>query len=169
APRWPALAAAAWVGTFCAVAGTMLVRDVLLGGPGDDRGVVALAIGLRLVTVAAALASVQAWGRRVPGWVLLGGLWGIAAVQIAYPLAETVVKGAILAGVMDPVAKGISDMSATGWFTFGMTWLIWGVPGVLFGLAARSYARRTPVPRRWVVIGALGGLLFLAALGLLIG
>lgn len=168
-PRWPAALAAAWVGTFCLVAGGALVWSRVRGGSTADQEVVVLAIGLRLVTVAVALASVQPWGRRLPGWVVLGGLWGAGAVQLAYPLAETVVKVAILAGLMDPVDKGISDMSAQGWFNFGATWLIWGVPGVLFVLAAVVFGRRVPHARRWALLAVVAGIGFLAGLGLLIG
>ncbi|WP_273652519.1 hypothetical protein [Cellulomonas fimi] len=168
-PRWPAALAAAWVGTFCLVAGGALVWSRLRGGSTADQEVVVLAIGLRLVTVAVALASIQPWGRRLPGWVVLGGLWGAGAVQLAYPLAETVVKLVILAGLREPVDKGISDMSAQGWFNFGATWLIWGVPGVLFVLAAAAFGRQVPHARRWALLSVLAGIGFLAGLGLLIG
>lgn len=49
-----------------------------------------------------ALASVQGWGRLMPPWLLSAGLWGAAAVQLAYPIAETVVKALILVGAMEP-------------------------------------------------------------------
>ena len=169
ARRWPAALAAAWVGTFCVVAGGALVWSRLRGGVAADQEVVVLAIGLRLVTVAIALASIQAWGRRLPDWVVLGGLWGAGAVQIAYPLAETVVKVAILTGLMEPVSKGISNMSATGWFNFGMTWLIWGVPGVLFVVAAVLFGRRVRHARWWAALAVLAGVVLLGGLGLLIG
>ncbi|QHT57905.1 hypothetical protein GXP71_18660 [Cellulomonas sp. H30R-01] len=169
APRWPAALAAAWVGTFCLVAGGALVWSRLRGSSAQDQEVVVLAIGLRLVTVAVALASIQSWGRRLPGWVVLGGLWGAGAVQLAYPLAEAVVKLATLAGLMEPLDKGISDMSAQGWFNFGATWLVWGVPGVLFVLAAVVFGRQVPHARRWALLAVLAGIGFLAALGLLIG
>ncbi|GIJ11916.1 hypothetical protein ACFFMR_05210 [Micromonospora andamanensis] len=167
--RWPAVAAAVYVSLFCLIASTALVWDVARGGAGEDSAVVLLAILLRLVTIAMAIASVYPWGRVVPAWMLLAGLWGAAAVQLAYPIAETVVKGLILTGAMAPIDKGISDMSATGWFNFAAAWAVWGVPGVLFTLAALSYGRRHPVRRRWVVLGVLGGAALLAGLGILIG
>ena len=167
--RGPALAAAGWVGAFCAIAGAAVVWELLQGGSAADNGVVLLAIGLRVLTVAMALASVQRWGRLVPDWVLLAGLWGAAAVQLAYPVAEAVVKALILTGLMDPVDKGISNMSAEGWFNFGATVLIWAVPGVLFALAARSFGRRVAARGRWVALGVVGGVVLLGSLGMLIG
>jgi hypothetical protein len=139
------------------------------GASWNDNGVVILAISLRMLTVALALASVQQWGRRVPSWIVLAGLWGAAAVQLVYPVAETVVKGLILTGAMEPINKGISNMSAEGWFNFAATWTIWGIPGILFLLAALSYRARTPVRARWILLGLAGGTALLGGLGALIG
>lgn len=169
AVRRPALAAAYYVGIVCAVFAGMVAWALAHGTGADDLGVVLLAIALRLVTVAMAVAAVASWGRRVPGWLLLAGLWGAAAVQLSYPVAETVVKALILTGVMDPIAKGISNMSAEGWFNFGAAWLVWGGPGLLFLLTARAYGRQVRVSRRWVLLGVGGGLVLLTGLGLLIG
>ncbi|AGZ38458.1 hypothetical protein [Actinoplanes friuliensis] len=168
-PRWPALAAAWYIGIFCLVTSNVVLWTFFQGKTLTDNGVVVLAIVLRLVTVLLAVASIAGWGRFVPGWLLLAGLWGAAAVQLAYPIAETVVKALILTGVMEPINKGISNMSAEGWFNFGATWLIWGVPGLLFVFAARAYARRVHVDKRWVVLGILGGLGLLLGLGVIIG
>ncbi|MBB2925530.1 hypothetical protein [Cellulomonas cellasea] len=169
AVRWPALAAAAWVGAFCVIAGSALIRSRVQGASSDGQDVVVLAIGLRLVTVVLALASIQSWGRRLPDWLVLGGLWGAAAVQIVYPVAETLVKVAILAGLMEPLDKGISNMTAEGWFNFGATWLVWGVPGALFAVAAVTFGRRVPHAARWAVLAIMAGLVLLGGLGLLIG
>ncbi|NJC86731.1 hypothetical protein [Planosporangium mesophilum] len=167
--RWPALAAAAYIGLFCLIAGTVVLWNVAHGTSWNDNGVVILAVCLRMLTVALALASVQAWGRRIPSWIVLAGLWGAAAVQLVYPVAETVVKGLILTGAMHPLDKGISNMSPEGWFNFGAMWTIWGVPGVLFLLAALSYRARTPVRARWILLGVIGGIALLGGLGILIG
>ena len=167
--RWPALAAAAWVGAFCVVAGAAVLWAVATGGSAGENGVVLLAIGLRVATVLMALAAVQAWGRLIPGWLLLAGLWGAAATQLAYPVAETVVKGLILGGVVDPIDKGISNMSAEGWFNFAGTWLIWGVPGVLFTLAALDHGRTVTARGRSVALGVIGGIVLLVGLGMAIG
>ncbi|MEU8660845.1 hypothetical protein [Actinoplanes philippinensis] len=167
--RWPAWAAATYIGLFCLITSTAVGWNMALGATWADSGVVILAITLRLLTVALALASVQAWGRRVPSWIVLAGLWGAAAVQLVYPIAETVVKGLILTGLMEPIDKGISNMTPEGWFNFGATWVVWGIPGVLFLLAALSYRARNPVKTRWVVLGILGGAVLLGGLGFVIG
>jgi hypothetical protein len=167
--RWPALVAAGYIGVFCVVTATAVLWNVGHGSSWSENGVVVLAISLRLVTVAMALASVQRWGARVPSWIVLAGLWGAAAVQLMYPVAETVVKALILTGAMHPLHKGISNMSPEGWFNFGATWVVWGIPGVLFALAALSYRARTAVRGWWVLLGILGGAVLLGGLGMLIG
>ena len=167
ARRWAALAAAGYVGLFCAVAATAVVWTVAHGSSWAEQDVVVLAIGLRLVSVAIALAAVSRWGMRLPAWAVLTGLWGAASVQLLYPLAETVVKGLIATRVMAPIGKGISNMSVEGWFNFAATWVIWGVPGALFLVAALSYRR--PARARWVLLGIAGGAVTLGGLGVLIG
>ncbi len=167
--RWPALLAAGYVGAFCLIAGGAVLWDLLRGTSLAQDGVVILAICLRMVTVAMALASVRRWGERVPSWMVLAGLWGAAAVQLMYPVAETAVKALILTGAMAPIDKGISNMSPEGWFNFGAAWAVWGVPGVLFLLAALSYGTRAAARGRWVLLGILGGAVLLVGLGVLIG
>ncbi|MEV4133495.1 hypothetical protein AB0J72_15155 [Dactylosporangium sp. NPDC049742] len=73
-------------------------------------------------------------------------------------------KTLILTGLMDPIDKGIS-----GWFNVGAMWLVFGVPGVLFVMAARSFGRRHPVRLGWIAFGLLAGAGLLFGLGLAIG
>ncbi|MFD9950217.1 hypothetical protein ACFWYW_56380 [Nonomuraea sp. NPDC059023] len=136
----------------------------------EGDGLIALgAVGLRILTVMLALASVRPWGGRLPGWLVLGGLWGSAAAQFVYPALELIVKLLILAGVPIALDKGISNMSATGWFNFAAAWVVFGVPAVLFGLAALSYQRRSATSSRFAWLGVLGGSAALMLIGLLIG
>jgi hypothetical protein len=167
--RWPALAAAGYVGLFCVIATAAVGWSLAHGTPIADLGVVLLAIGLRLLTVGIALASVRRWGEQLPAWLVLAGLCGAAAVQLLYPVAETVVKTLILTGLVHPIDKGISNMTAEGWFNFAATWAIWGVPGVLFALAALSFRARRPARPQWVLLGLVGGAVLLVGLGALIG
>jgi hypothetical protein len=167
--RRSAPAAAAYIAIFCLVAGGGVAWSLAHGTSWSAVGVVLLAISLRLVTIAIALASVQPWGRLLPSWLILAGLWGAAAVQLINHVAETVVKALILLHVIDPINKGISNMTAEGWFNFGATWVVWGIPGVLFLLAALDYRRRVQVPTRWVLLGIGGGAALLTGLGVLIG
>jgi hypothetical protein len=171
APLWPARTAAWYVGLSCAAVLALAVNNQIIHGEPFDAGakLLLLATGLRLLTVLMAVASWRAWGRRVPGWLLLGGLWGAAATQLAYPVAELVVKLLILVGAMDPIHKGISNMTAEGWFNFAGVWLLWGVPGALFALAALSYQRRSGASLRWALVGCAAGVAFLFLLGLVIG
>ena len=169
AARRPALAAAWYISAFCAIAGGAVVWNVATGSPLRDNAVVILALVLRGLSILLALASIQRWGRRLPDWMVLAGLYGAAALQLVYPLAETAVKTLILTGLMDPIDKGISNMSAEGWFNFGAMWLVFGVPGVLFALAARSFGRRHPVHPGWIAFGLLAGAALLFGLGAAIG
>lgn len=168
---WPAYAVTAFVGLFCVVVAAAWVWDhVVRGNPiGATGWIIAAATGLRVVTIAIALAAVQPWGRRIPAPLLTTSLWGCAAAQLVYPLAETVVKLAILAGLLDLPARGIGNMSATGWFNFSAAWLVFGLPGVLFVLLAVDHQRRESVSWLWPLAGAGGGVAVLFAIGFVIG
>lgn len=171
APLWPAYCAAAFVGLFCAIVlGAAAVHAVAEGAWPEGDGWIALgAVGLRMLTIALALASVRPWGRRLPGWLVLGGLWGSAAAQFVYPALELIVKLLILAGVPIALDKGISNMSTTGWFNFAAAWVVFGIPAVLFALASVSYQRRSGTPSRFAWLGVLGGSAALILIGVLIG
>ncbi|MEV0589467.1 hypothetical protein [Nonomuraea sp. NPDC050310] len=171
APLWPAYAAAGFVGLFCAVVLVLAAVNTVAEGawPEGDGWIALGSVGLRILTIALALASVRPWGRRLPGWLVLGGLWGSAAAQFVYPALELIVKVLILAGVPIALHKGISNMSATGWFNFAAAWVVFGIPAVLFGLAAVSYQRRSAASPRFAWLGVLGGSAALLLIGVLIG
>lgn len=168
--RWPAYVVAFGVGAFCVIVlGTAAVQQLFLDHPaGPDSAVALGATVLRLLTIGVALAAVSDWGRRFPPVLLSMALWALAIGQLAYPAAETIVKALILLDLMEPISKGISNMSPTGWFNFGAAWLIWGVPGAMFAVLATDHRRRHRLSWLWAPAGALGGVLALAALGLLI-
>jgi hypothetical protein len=170
--RWPVYAIVGFVGLFCVVVAVLWVRSHLVLREDLDvtAWIIALATVLRVVTIVIALASIQSWGSRLPKGLVATGLWGCAAAQLIYPIAELAVKLFILAGAVDLAPRGVGDMSATGWFNLSMVWLIFGVPGALFVLAARSHHNRVGGRTGpWPVIGLLGGGLMLMAIGFLIG
>jgi len=169
--RWPVYAIGGFVGLFCMVVAVMWIRShLILGEELDDTAwVIAGATLLRVVTILIALASIQRWGSRLPQGLVSAGLWGCAAAQLVYPLAELAVKTAVLVGVTELPSRGVGDMSGTGWFNLSMAWLIFGVPGVLFVLAARSHRNRVGRPvGPWPAIGLIGGVLMLLAIGIAI-
>ncbi len=100
------------VGAFVVVVGVLWVGGHVVGGQPVDATawVVLLATALRAVMIGIALSSVQRWGRGLPPALVLTGLWGCAAAQLAYPGAEVVAKLALLAGVLDLPATGIGDL-----------------------------------------------------------
>ena len=69
------------------------------------------------------------------------GLWGCAAAQLVYPVAETVTKAIVLAVCVDLRAPGLGKMSAIGRSNFSMVWLVFGIPGVLFAVLGRDHQR----------------------------
>ncbi|TWD79268.1 hypothetical protein FB561_0324 [Kribbella amoyensis] len=168
--RWPAYVIAVGIGLFCVVVLAIAGGEQLLTDkPMTSDGLVAIgATVLRIGTIALALAAVTKWDRILPARLMSMALWAVALGQLAYPAAETVVKAAILLDLMEPVNKGISNMSAVGWFNFGAAWLVWGVPGCLFTLLALDHRRRHQLSWVWAPLGAVGGLVALGALGFLI-
>lgn len=168
--RWPAYAIAGFVGLFCVVVTIVwLVDHLVRGNPYDDAAWIVIgATGLRAVTIVIALASVAAWGERLPAGLVATGLWGCAAAQLVYPVAETLAKAAILLGILELPSHGISNMTAVGWFNFGAAWLVFGVPGLLFILAARSLKNRRPYPWHWPAVGLASGAAALFGIGWLI-
>lgn len=170
--RWPVHAIVGFVGLFCSVVAVLWIRShVFLGEALDATAwVIAVATLLRVVTIVIALASIQRWGSRLPQALVTTGLWGSAAAQLVYPSAELVVKLAILTGIADLPSRGVGDMSGTGWFNLSMAWLIFGVPGALFVLAARSHRSRVGGPiGPWPFIGLGGGVVLLLGIGAVIG
>lgn len=170
--RWPVHAIVGFVGLFCLVVSVLWIRSHLILGEELDgtAWVIAAATLLRVVTIGIALASIQRWGARLPQALVATGLWGCAAAQLVYPVAELTVKLAILAGVAELPSRGVGDMSGTGWFNLSMAWLIFGVPGTLFVLAARSHRNRVGVPTGpWPVIGLIGGIVMLLVIGFTVG
>lgn len=169
--RWPAFAVAWSVGLFCvAVGGMWAVDHVLRGEAVDETGwVIFGSLVLRVLTIGIALSSVMAWGSHLPTNLVLTGLWGCAAAQLTYPAAELVAKVAVLAGLVDLPSRGVGNMTATGWFNFAAVWLVFGVPGLLFILAAHSWRNRRGGSLRWPLIGIGAGTVALFAIGMLIG
>lgn len=167
---WPAAAIGWSVGLFCAaVLGLWLWDHVVTGSPVDETGWIVLAATvLRAGTVVVALASVRGWGRRLPGCLVHVGLWGCASAQLVYPFAESVAKLLVLAGVVTLPPTGIGNLGTDGWFNLAMAWLVFGVPGLLFVLAARSWAARHDSSRVRAVAGLLLGVVALFGIGALV-
>lgn len=167
---WPVTAVTWAVGAFIALVAVLVASKPLRGESfGGTDGVIVLACGLRGLTVAMAQATIRSWGRRVPGWLLLGGLAGAAGLQVFYPLAELVIKLTVVVGLVKETGLGATHTDATAWFNLVMTVLIWGVPGALLARIAARYRTRAGVSSRWVFLGIIGGVAFLLGLGLLIG
>lgn len=98
---WPAQAIAWSVGCFCVVLGVLWMADHVWAGRSvdDDAAIIAGSLLLRACTVVIALSSISAWGRRLPSSLVLTGLWGCAAAQLVYPIAELGAKTLAVVGL----------------------------------------------------------------------
>lgn len=148
-----------------------VLDHVVRGTPVDDTATIVIgATFARLVTVGVALASVQRWGARLGARLVNAALWACAVAQLAYPLAELLVKIAIALGAVAVPPVGVGNMSATGWFNLAAVWAVFGIPGGLFALSARSHANRYEVRSSWLPLaGGAAGMVGLLGLGALIG
>ena len=169
--RWPVHAILVLTGLFVLIVlGMWIVSHLWHGRPVTQTDWIILAACLlRVITMVIALASIRPWGKRIAPWVVLGGLWGSASAQLIYPVAELAVKLVLLTGLIDHSSKGLGDMSPTGWFNLCAVWVIFGIPGLLFVLAAGSYKNANALSRTWSWIGASMGIVFLFLIGFLIG
>ncbi|UFU08195.1 hypothetical protein [Ruania halotolerans] len=66
----------------------------------------------------------------------------------------------------------IDDTAAIGqgWFTLAAAWVVFGIPGVLFAVAAISHANRCAMRAKWppIVVSPVG-VAALAGLGVVVG
>lgn len=170
--RWPAYAVATFVGFFCVIVGAMWIMDhVVRARPVDETAsVVALATVLRIGTIAVALSSVQRWGFKLPRTVVSIVLWACGAAQLAYPVAAVLIKSLAVVGAIALPDRGVGDLSLQGWLHLGAALTIFGIPGVLFILAAISHAHRSGIRGPWVPAGGvIGGVVALLLIGAAIG
>lgn len=168
---WPVYAIVVLVGGFVLIVLAMWISSHLLKQEPIDQTawIIIAALLLRIFTIIIALASIQKWGKHLPSWVVLGGLSGSASAQLIYPIAELTVKLVLLTGLIESSSTGLGNMSLTGWFNLSAVWVIFGIPGILFVLAAKNYKRSTSLSDRWIWIGGLLGIMSLFFIGFLIG
>lgn len=101
-----------------------------------------VAIPLCVVGALLALCFVRPWGRALPRRLLLACGWGACAVLVFHS-APTLLRGALMVvGLLDAEPSVLERWSLfvyEPWFFAG---------GLLYGLSAWSYARRSPSDRR---------------------
>ena len=101
-----------------------------------------LAVPLCLLGALLALSFVRPWGRALPRRLLLACGWGVCAVLVFHS-APTLLRGALMVvGLLDAELSMLERWSLfvyEPWFFAG---------GLLYGLSAWSYARRSPRDRR---------------------
>ena len=162
--RWIAYAAALWAVGFAAVNGYVQFGAVDADSPLRATWTAvtianALVAVLKLAGAALAVATVQRWGDRLPGWLLTAGMWGAGGVLLFYGgpnLGLLLATGRLTA----PLGLAGGELVVPGW-TYAMFFI---VPGVLFALAGRDYQRRSATSVRWAAAGLLGAPALLAAL-----
>ncbi|QHT71473.1 hypothetical protein GXP67_34850 [Rhodocytophaga rosea] len=171
ATLWLVYAITVLVGGFVVIVLAMWVYGHLFNQEPIDQTawIILAALLLRVFTVVIALASIQKWGQLFPSWAVLGGLAGSASAQLIYPIAELIVKLVLLTGLIESSPTGLGNMSLTGWFNLSAVWVIFGIPGILFMLAAKNYKISRGLSNRWIWIGGLSGIITLFFIGFLIG
>jgi hypothetical protein len=163
ANRRTAYTAFAWVVVFIAWHVVWYLTGLKSPAVSDHQGTarvvmqVSSVMIILMVVIGAALplALAQAWGRRIPRWVLLAIAWIGCALLSARGFAG---MGDSLARVTGILPKGFSGLTLAQvigtehpafWAVFASsaTDVLFAVGGVVFGLAAISY-RRASTPRR---------------------
>ncbi|MEV4252743.1 hypothetical protein AB0J52_06190 [Spirillospora sp. NPDC049652] len=173
APSGPAAARAnrvtaywafAWVMVFLAWHVVWAATGLDSPDPAGHRGAARVAAEVFMVVVllmtavgvVLPLALVQAWGRRVPGWMLAGGAWtgcvllcarGFSGVADAV-LRVTGVLPHGLTGMTTEQVFGTAHPSTWAWTASSATDVLFAVGGVAFGFAALAYQRVYPVRHR---------------------
>lgn len=161
--RWSAYGVAAWAAAFAGVNVWLMVGGVAADNPLREVSEAMTVMNLLVIVLkglgaATALASVQAWGRRLPRWLLTGFMWGAGGLLLLYAALNfgmMIADGQLTATV--PLAGGQFIVPAWAYATF------FAVPGILFTAAGRDYQRRSRTSRRWAILGLLGAPLLLGA------
>lgn len=91
-----------------------------------------------------ALALVQAWGRRIPRWILLTGGWATGLLLTLYSLANFVEHGLMQLGFM-AVPKGLGEIALRWHLLLWDPW--WLIGGALFTVATWQYSYRLSKPK----------------------
>ncbi len=150
--QWAGYGASAWSFIFAALSIYWAAGGTGLSGTiGKDLESLALAgdpvflailwiSGLAKIFIGIlALALVQAWGHRLPRWILLTGGWATGLLITLYALANFVEHGLMQSGVMT-VPEGLGVIALRWHLLLWDPW--WLVGGVLFTLASWQYSDR---------------------------
>ena len=159
--EWAAYGAATWAVAFAGV--NIYLQIVGIDSAQIERHWATFtAINLSVVVLkafgaAAALATVQRWGRAISTRVVSVCMWGAAAMLLLYAgfgLLAVAIAGDLLGWTLAGGTFYMPILAYLGFFVVG---------GTLFAVAAGQYQHRTGAPLRWVVLGALGAPLLLGA------
>lgn len=162
--RVAAYTAFAWVMVFLAWHVVWAVTGLPSPKASDHHGAARVAmtvfdvvvLGMAAVGVVLPLALVQAWGRRVPRWMLAGGAWIGCALLSARGFSGVVDAIVRAAGVLPDGLTGMTKEQVFGtahpsaWAVFASTAtdVLFAVGGVVFGVAALAFRRVRPAGRR---------------------
>lgn len=102
--------------------------------------VVWVTAALKLIGAVLGLALAQAWGRRVPRWILLSASWAASTILVLYGGLQITGLLLVLPGVAQP--DGPVHLTVIYWrlFLWEPWFLVWGL---LLGAATWAFARST--------------------------
>ncbi|WP_222914655.1 DUF3995 domain-containing protein [Natrinema sp. SYSU A 869] len=115
-------------------------RDLIRTGGSGAVAVIWITGVLKLVGGVLALALVQPWGEKLPRWLLLIPGFGGAILLVVHG-SDFLIRGLLWwSGLLD-VPETVDSVVITGYtFLWGPWWVL---GGLLFGVAAWDYRRRT--------------------------
>jgi hypothetical protein len=154
---WPALATCAFtvaygaLKLYWALGGTTLLaeaplpRTALELALARDAGIVAshwVSVGLAIVGVLVALATIQGWGRSIPRWMLLNLAWLVCVAMVLRAVFHIVgdVQGLIADGFSEAGAR-VARWDLLLWSPYFLVW------GILWGMTAWHYQHRRDLDR----------------------
>lgn len=153
-PAWAGYAAAAWafvfsLQSFYYAAGGTVGADTfppslvtpLLARESASVALMWVTGVLKVIAGVLGLALIQQWGRKLPRWLLLAAAWGAVAIMGIYEGAASWVQHALMVAGAISIPAGLGRTSAYWHLVFWDPW--WLIGGLLFGLAARQYQRRS--------------------------
>jgi hypothetical protein len=100
-----------------------------------------ISVGLAIVGIGAAVATIHPWGRKLPRWVLIAPLSVLSVLMILRAVLQAIGDLQRLLGGASESAAYTARWDLTLWSPYFLLW------GVLWGVLVYRFARRTRRPK----------------------